>query len=117
MDSTVDRLLGGVQHECRRHVGRDSVAQGLYGHQLFFLQQHDEQCTPDRSTGIGFLLGGGSTIQGCAAYANSGDGIQVADDSIVLNNECVGNGTGAGAAQRVRACMPHRRRIGSRATT
>jgi parallel beta-helix repeat protein len=43
-------------------------------------------------TGVGFSLGLGSSIHGCTALDNRGDGIAVARHSVVRDNTCVGNG-------------------------
>jgi hypothetical protein len=55
------------------------------------------------TTGIGFDLGGGSTIQGCLAGVNKGDGIRVLANSTARENTCDTNGvsTGDGAGIHV----------------
>jgi parallel beta-helix repeat protein len=44
------------------------------------------------TTGIGFRLGAGSTIQGCTATSNVGDGINVTETCVVRENTCDRNG-------------------------
>ena len=54
--------------------------------------------TASPSTGMGFDVGESSTIQGCTALFNRGDGITLAHDSVARGNTCDSNGnTGEGA--------------------
>jgi len=38
------------------------------------------------TTGMGFSVPFGSTIENCTAFSNEGDGINIADDTLVLIN-------------------------------
>ena len=49
------------------------------------------------TTGMGFFLGDGSTIQNCTANGNNGDGIHLSSNSLARENSLVGNGTGTGS--------------------
>ena len=48
------------------------------------------------TTGMGFDLGTGSTIQDSTASGNNGDGIRISSDCAAQHNRCDGNGSGAG---------------------
>jgi parallel beta-helix repeat protein len=50
------------------------------------------------NTGIGFAVGSGNTIQGCAAANNRGDGIQLLNYSLARGNSCVSNGSSGDGA-------------------
>ena len=55
------------------------------------------------TTGIGFDLGGGSTIQECTASSNRGDGIRLSSSSLARKNDSSSNGSsGDGAGIHVR---------------
>jgi parallel beta-helix repeat protein len=49
-------------------------------------------------TGMGFYVGGGSTIQGCTASANRGDGICVISSTLVRQSSSVSNGSSGDGA-------------------
>ncbi len=48
--------------------------------------------TSTPTTGMGFDVGGNSTIQSCTASLNEGDGINVSADAVVRDNTCDSNG-------------------------
>jgi parallel beta-helix repeat protein len=50
------------------------------------------------TTGMGFDIGGGSTIQGCTAGLNQGDGINILSDTVSRDNTCDSNGLGGDGA-------------------
>src|SRR5204862_4061346 len=47
--------------------------------------------------GMGFSIGNGSTISGCTANNNKGDGIRIVWDSVARDNACSYNGLSDGA--------------------
>jgi parallel beta-helix repeat protein len=47
---------------------------------------------------MGFFVGGGSTIHGCTANSNEGDGIRLETDTMVRGNTCDSNGNTADGA-------------------
>jgi parallel beta-helix repeat protein len=49
-------------------------------------------------TGMGFDVGGGSTIQGCTAVNNRGNGIRLIGSSLVRGNNCAFNGSSGDGA-------------------
>lgn len=53
--------------------------------------------TATNSTGIGFNVSDGSTVEGCISGSNHGDGIRVTAACIVSHNSCRQNGIGGGA--------------------
>ena len=50
------------------------------------------------TTGMGFDVGGSSTIHGCTANSNEGDGINLLSDSVARGNMCDSNGNGGDGA-------------------
>lgn len=54
--------------------------------------------TSTPTSGMGFDVGLGSTIQNCTARANRGDGIRINSDTAVSKNCCVSNGNGGDGA-------------------
>lgn len=47
-------------------------------------------------SGVGISAGGGGIIQNCTASDNTGDGIRVFEKCFLRDNQCEGNGAGAG---------------------
>jgi len=63
------------------------------------------------STGMGFSLGYSSTIQGCTAADNLGDGISVKGNTLVRDNNSIGNGNFAGDAAGIHVFLSGGNRI------
>ena len=60
-------------------------------------RNNDTSAIFSSTTGSGFNVGAGSSIQDCAAYSNRGAGICVNGESSARDNQSSGNGTGDGA--------------------
>jgi parallel beta-helix repeat protein len=72
--------------------------------------------TPSGSTGGGILAGGSSTVQNCTVVGNKGDGIQIAGDSRVVENNCDSNGFGGGDAAGIHSTGADNRIEGNNVT-
>ena len=57
-----------------------------------------KNATLSASTGIGFDLGSGNTIQGCTAASNRGDGIRLLNFTLARGNDCTSNGSNGDGA-------------------
>jgi parallel beta-helix repeat protein len=69
------------------------------------------------TTGMGIYVQDGSSVQNCTAVANSGDGINIGNNSLARENNCSGNGiTTAGNAGGVHATGSDNRIEGNNVT-
>lgn len=68
------------------------------------------------TTGMGFNLEPGCTIQNCTASDNAGDGIRIMNDTLVLANACDGNGALAGDGAGIHATVGDNRIEGNNVT-
>ena len=81
---------GSVVRDCtaRQNLG-DGVAVGF--------TSLVEGCVARQNGADGILAAGGTQVRGCTSSSNAGDGIEIANDGLIADNTCDGNGTTDGA--------------------
>jgi parallel beta-helix repeat protein len=74
------------------------------------------QCSVRANTGIGMLIGIGSTVSACAVGNNTGDGIRISSGCHVFSNVCRSNGLAAGDGAGIHATGDDNRIEGNNCT-